>query len=82
MPSGEVLTWMVERAGPEVIERINALSADPDAEYCKVLQYDVSELEPLASCPDAPDNVKTIREIAGTHEESIFYAVKAKLSIG
>lgn len=71
MPSGEVLTWMVERAGPEVIERINALSADPDAEYCKVLQYDVSELEPLASCPDAPDNVKTIREIAGTHVDQV-----------
>lgn len=71
MPSGEVLTWMVERAGPEVIERINALSADPDAEYCKVLHYDVSELEPLASCPDAPDNVKTIREIAGTHVDQV-----------
>lgn len=71
MPSGEVLMWMVERAGPEVIERINALSADPDAEYCKVLQYDVSELEPLASCPDAPDNVKTIREIAGTHVDQV-----------
>lgn len=71
MPSGEVLTWMVERAGPEVIERINALSADPDAEYCEVLQYDVRELEPLASCPDAPDNVKPVREIAGTHVDQV-----------
>lgn len=71
MPSGEVLTWMVERAGSEVIDRIKALSADPDAEYCKVLQYDVSELEPLASCPDAPDNVKTIREIADTHVDQV-----------
>ena len=43
-----------------------AYEADPDAEYCKVLHYDVTDLEPLASCPDAPDNVKPVREIAGT----------------
>lgn len=71
MPSGEVLDWMVERAGDEVVERVKTLSADPDAEYCKVLQYDVSNLEPMASCPDAPDNVKPVREVAGTHVDQV-----------
>jgi 3-isopropylmalate/(R)-2-methylmalate dehydratase large subunit len=66
MPGGEVLKWMTERAGPEVLERVKMLTADPDAEYCKVLHYDVSELEPMVSCPDAPDNVCTVREVAGT----------------
>lgn len=71
MPNGEVLKWLVGRAGPEVIERVKTLSADPDAEYCGVKKYDVTNLEPLASCPDAPDNVKPIREIAGTHVDQI-----------
>lgn len=71
MPNGEVLEWLVGRAGEEVRERVAALSADPNAEYCKVLHYDVSELEPLASCPDAPDNVKPVREVAGTHVDQV-----------
>ncbi len=65
MPNGEVLKWLVERAGPEVEQRVKELSADADAEYCKILKYDVTNLEPLASCPDAPDNVKPVREVAG-----------------
>lgn len=71
MPSGEVLDWMVERAGTEVLDRVKNLSADPDAEYCKVLSYDVTDLVPMASCPDAPDNVKTVREVAGTNVDQV-----------
>jgi homoaconitase/3-isopropylmalate dehydratase large subunit len=71
MPSGEVLDWLVERAGTEVIDRVKQLSADPDAVYCKELTYDVSELEPLASCPDSPANVKPVAEVAGTHIDQI-----------
>ena len=71
MPSGKVLDWMVERAGAEVLERVKTLSADEDAGYCKILSYDVSELVPMASCPDAPDNVKTVREVAGTHVDQV-----------
>jgi 3-isopropylmalate/(R)-2-methylmalate dehydratase large subunit len=71
MPSGEVLKWMVERAGPVVETLAKQFAPDPDAEYIKVLHYDVTDLEPLASCPDAPDNVKPIREIAGTPVDQI-----------
>ena len=71
MPSGDVLTWMVERAGEEVLDRVKNLSADPDATYCKVLSYNVDDLVPMASCPDAPDNVKTVREVAGTHVDQV-----------
>lgn len=71
MPSGEVLDWLVERAGREVVERVKTLSADPDAEYCRMLRYDVSALEPLVSCPDAPDNVKPVREVAGAHIDQV-----------
>ena len=71
MPSGKVLDWMVERAGTEVLDRVKNLSADPDATYCKVLSYNVDDLVPMASCPDAPDNVKTVREVAGTHVDQV-----------
>ena len=71
MPCGEVLDWLAERAGEEVRDRAVRFAADPDAQYCRVLHYDVSELEPLASCPDAPDNVKPIREIEGTAVDQI-----------
>jgi len=41
------------------------LAADPDAEYDRVIEINLSELEPLAACPSSPDNVKTVAEIAG-----------------
>ena len=71
MPTGKVLEYLVERAGPEAAVRAKALQADADAVYCRELFYDVSHMEPLASCPDAPGNVKPIREIAGTHVDQV-----------
>jgi len=41
------------------------LQADEGAEYDRVLEIDMSALEPMAACPSSPDNIKTIREIAG-----------------
>ena len=42
------------------------LQADADAEYDRIIEIDLSKLEPLAACPSSPDNVKAVREIAGT----------------
>ncbi len=41
------------------------LTADEDAEYDRVVEINLDELEPMAACPSSPDNVKSIREIAG-----------------
>jgi aconitate hydratase len=41
------------------------LSADQDAEYDRIIEIDLGELEPMAACPSSPDNVKTVAEIAG-----------------
>jgi aconitate hydratase len=46
-------------------EDYKALEADADAEYDRVVEIDLSELEPLAACPSSPDNIKSVREIAG-----------------
>ncbi len=42
------------------------LAADPDAEYDRVMEINLSDLVPMAACPSSPDNVKTVAEIAGT----------------
>ncbi len=41
------------------------LAADPDAEYDRVIEINLAELEPMAACPSSPDNVKSVRDIAG-----------------
>ncbi len=41
------------------------LAADGDAEYDRIIEIDMSQLEPMAACPSSPDNIKTVREIAG-----------------
>ncbi|MDR3076250.1 MAG: 3-isopropylmalate dehydratase large subunit [Synergistaceae bacterium] len=71
LPNGPVLEWLAERAGPEVRARVDAIRPDADAPYIEVKKYDVSKLEPMASCPDAPDNVKTVREIAGVSVDQV-----------
>lgn len=41
------------------------LKADEDAIYDEEMTIDLSTLEPLVACPHSPDNVKTVRELAG-----------------
>jgi len=41
------------------------LGADPDAEYDRVVEIDLSQLEPLAACPSSPDNIKAVRQLQG-----------------
>ncbi|MBP8302878.1 MAG: aconitate hydratase [Phycisphaerae bacterium] len=42
------------------------LAADPDAEYDRVLEVNLSEVEPLGACPSSPDRVRPVAQIAGT----------------
>lgn len=41
------------------------LKADPDAEYDKVVEVDLSEIEPMIALPHSPGNVKKVKDIAG-----------------
>ena len=42
------------------------LTADPDAEYDRVIEIDLDAIVPLAACPSSPDQIKTIEELRGT----------------
>ncbi|HAA47652.1 MAG TPA: homoaconitate hydratase family protein [Synergistaceae bacterium] len=70
-PNGEVLDWLAGRAGEEVREMAEAIRADSDAVYTEEYEFDVDQLEPMVSAPDAPDNVKTVREVAGEHLDQV-----------
>jgi len=41
------------------------VAADADAEYDRIIEINLAELQPMAACPSSPDDVKTIKEIAG-----------------
>ncbi len=49
------------------------LEPDPDAEYHKIFEIDLSEVkEPLLACPNDPDDIKTLSEVAGTPIDEVF----------
>ena len=47
------------------------LEADPDAEYDKVIEINLSELEPMIACPDSPGNVKRVKEVEGIKVDQV-----------
>jgi aconitate hydratase 2/2-methylisocitrate dehydratase len=49
------------------------LEADADAEYFEVIEIDMSEIkEPLLACPNDPDDIKTLSDVAGTKIDEVF----------
>ncbi len=62
-PSDErTLDWLSRQGrGDEYIE----LAADEDALYDDVVELDLADIEPLVALPHSPDNVRTVREVAG-----------------
>ncbi|MDA1107200.1 MAG: bifunctional aconitate hydratase 2/2-methylisocitrate dehydratase [Proteobacteria bacterium] len=54
-------------AKPELLE------ADKDAEYAAVVEIDMNEIkEPLLACPNDPDKIKPLSEVAGDHVDEVF----------
>jgi aconitate hydratase len=62
-PSDELTRQFLKAQGRE--EDYVELSADEGAVYDRVLEIDLSKLEPLAACPHSPDNIKAVAELAG-----------------
>jgi aconitate hydratase 2 / 2-methylisocitrate dehydratase len=49
------------------------LEADADAEYAEIIDIDLDEIkEPLLACPNDPDDVKPLSEVAGTKIDEVF----------
>ena len=60
-PADEVTRAFLRAQGRE--EDFTPLASDPDAVYDRVIDIDLSTLEPLCACPHSPDNVQAAREL-------------------
>jgi 3-isopropylmalate/(R)-2-methylmalate dehydratase large subunit len=50
---------------PKAKRNYRLFKSDPEASYSKILEYDVSHLEPLIALPPLPSNVKKVRDLDG-----------------
>lgn len=61
------------QAMEEWLENPTLLRADENAEYAEVIEINMSEItEPLLACPNDPDDVKPLSEVAGTKIDEVF----------
>jgi aconitate hydratase 2/2-methylisocitrate dehydratase len=81
-----LLKWMIAEgyADPRSLQRrIKAmegwlanpqlLEGDADAEYAAVIEIDLNEIvEPIVACPNDPDDVKTLSDVAGAAIDEVF----------
>jgi len=81
-----MLKWMIANGYEDkrtIGRRIKAMEAwlanpqllepDDNAEYAAVIDIDLSEIvEPIVACPNDPDDVKTLSDVAGTTIDEVF----------
>lgn len=81
-----LLQWMIAEGYHEVrtierrIDAMKAWLADPqlmerdaDAEYAEVIEINLNDIkEPLLACPNDPDDIKPLSEIAGAEIDEVF----------
>jgi len=61
------------KAMEEWIANGTLLQPDPDAEYAAVIEIDLADVkEPVLACPNDPDDVKTLSEVAGEKIDEVF----------
>lgn len=61
-PDRKTIEYIEERSG----KTYRIVRTDPDYQYTKIHDIDVSELEPQVACPHNPDNVRPVTEVEGT----------------
>jgi aconitate hydratase 2/2-methylisocitrate dehydratase len=81
-----MLRWMIEQGYGDIrtIERRaqkmeewlanpELMEADADAEYAAVIDIDLADIkEPILACPNDPDDVKILSEVAGDKIDEVF----------
>ena len=63
-PSDEITRQFLEAEGRGDV--YVPLESDPDAEYDRIIDIDLSTLEPMLACPHSPDNIKTAKSLSNT----------------
>jgi predicted aconitate hydratase len=68
-PSDSRTRAYLKRQGREA--DFTAQRADPGAAYDEHLRLDLDQLAPLIACPDSPDNVCEVQQVAGTPVDQV-----------
>jgi aconitate hydratase len=68
-PSDEITRAFLEAEGRG--KDYIPLESDPDAVYDKIIDIDLSSLEPMIACPHSPDNVVKVSEVEGTAVDQV-----------
>lgn len=56
----------------DVLNDFSKWNSDDDAEYEKIVELDCSALEPVCTVGYKPDQIKTVREMAGTKVDQVY----------
>jgi aconitate hydratase 2/2-methylisocitrate dehydratase len=81
-----LMKWMIASgyADPRTLQRRIAaqeawlanpqlLQGDADADYAAVIEIDLADIhEPIVACPNDPDDVKTLSDVAGARIDEVF----------
>ncbi len=68
-PADEVTRTFLRAQGRESV--FSPVVPDPDAAYEKVIELDLSTLEPMVACPHSPDAVKAVREVGAIEVDQV-----------
>jgi len=68
-PSDEITREFLKKEGRE--EDYIPLYSDDDAVYDKIIDINLSTLEPLIACPHSPDNIVTVSSLKGTKVDQV-----------
>ncbi|MBQ9929523.1 MAG: aconitate hydratase [Oscillospiraceae bacterium] len=68
-PSDEITEAFLQAQGRGA--DFTALESDPDAEYDRIIEIDLSALKPLVACPHSPDNVATAESLTATKVDQV-----------
>lgn len=81
-----LLKWMISEGYGDVrtlqrrikamqhwLENPVLMEADKDAEYAEIIEIDMNQItEPLLACPNDPDDIKPLSEVANTKIDEVF----------
>ena len=60
-PDEKTIQWLSSRTG----EKYEIIKSDSDANFEKVINFEVDKLQPQIACPHTVDNVKSVSEVKG-----------------
>src|SRR5665648_957005 len=61
-PDDKTIQWLSLRTN----KKYRVIKSDADAKFEKIINYDISKLEPQIACPHTVDNVRPVSKVVGT----------------